>query len=153
MSNDLKAVTTHSLDRLGVAVAPAKEITVTRAKPVIMVADDNADNRDMMRVMLGMKGYDVVLAENGKEAFEVALAQSPNLILLDLQLPLLDGLSVVRKLHNHGQFIRVPIVVVSGHDPLKYRQAALDAGCTDFLLKPISFDRLDQILESNVPVA
>jgi CheY-like chemotaxis protein len=143
----------NTLDRLGLAVAPAVEKISTRTKPVIMVADDNADNRDMMRVMLGMKGYDVVLAENGKEAFEVALAKSPNLILLDLQLPLLDGLSVVRKLHNHGQFIKVPIVVVSGHDPLKYRQAALDAGCTDFLLKPISFERLDQILESNVPVA
>jgi CheY-like chemotaxis protein len=143
----------NTLDRLGLAVAPAVEKISTRTRPVIMVADDNADNRDMMRVMLGMKGYDVVLAENGKDAFEVALAKSPNLILLDLQLPLLDGLSVVRKLHNHGQFIKVPIVVVSGHDPLKYRQAALDAGCTDFLLKPISFERLDQILESNVPVA
>jgi CheY-like chemotaxis protein len=153
MSEELKAPITNSLGRLGFAVAPAVENTSARAKPLIMVADDNADNRDMMRVMLGMKGYDVVLAENGKEAFEFALSQSPNLILLDLQLPLLDGLSVARKLHKHGEFIKVPIVVVSGHDPLKYRQAALDAGCTDFLLKPISFELLDQILASNVPVA
>jgi CheY-like chemotaxis protein len=118
-----------------------------------MVADDDADNRDMMRVLLELKGYEIILAENGKEAFEVALAQSPDLILLDLELPFMDGLMVARDLHSHRQFLKVPIVVVSGHDPRKYRQAALDAGCTDFLLKPISFERLDEILQSHIPVA
>jgi len=140
----------NSLDRFGLAVAPA--VRITPARPVIMVADDNADNRDMMRVLLDLKGYDVVLAENGKEALEVVLAKSPDLILLDLQLPLMDGLSVARSLHTHGQFVKIPIVVVSGHDPRRYKQAALDAGCIDFLLKPISFERLEEILQSNVPV-
>ena len=143
----------NSLDRLGLAVAPAVEITPARLRPVIMVADDNADNRDMMRVLLGLKGYDVIVAEDGKEALELALARSPDLILLDLQLPLMDGLSVVRDLQSNGRFLKVPIVVVSGHDPRKYRQAALEAGCSDFLLKPISFERLDEILQSNLPLA
>ena len=142
----------NSLNRLGLAVAPA-EINPTLARPIILVADDNADNRDMMRVLLDLKGYEVVVAENGREAVEVALAKSPNLILLDLELPVLDGLSVARDLLGHQKFLKVPIVVVSGHDPRKYKQAALEAGCTDFLLKPISFERLDEILQSNVPVA
>jgi DNA-binding response OmpR family regulator len=103
-----------------------------------------------MQVLLGLKGYEVVVAEDGKQAVEVALADLPDLILLDLELPLLDGLAVARNLLQHRQ---VPIVVVSGHDPRKYRQAALDAGCTDFLLKPVDFERLDVILQSKVPVA
>jgi len=143
----------NSLDRLGLAVAPAVEITPARVRPTIMVADDNADNRDMMGVLLRLKGYEVVEAENGREAVEVALAESPNLILLDLELPLLDGLGVARDLLSHQKFFKVPIVVVSGHDPGKYKQAALDAGCSDFLLKPISFERLDEILQSHIPVA
>ena len=142
----------NSLDRLGLAVAPAVEIT-PRVKPTIMVADDNADNRDMMQVLLGLKGYEVVVAENGREAVEVALAKSPNLILLDLELPLMDGLMVARNLHSHRQFLKVPIVVVSGHDPRKFKQAALEAGCTDFLLKPINFERLDEILQLHIPIA
>ena len=143
----------NSLVRLGLAVAPAVEITRPRVKPTIMVADDNADNRDMMRVLLELKGYEVVVAENGREAVEVALEKSPDLILLDLELPLMDGLMVTRDLHSHRQFLKVPIVVISGHDPRKYRQAALDAGCSDFLLKPISFERLDEILQFHIPVA
>lgn len=135
---------------LAAAPAPAVEITPARQRPIIMVADDSADNREMMQVLLGMKGYDVVVAADGREAVEVALADIPDLILLDLELPLLDGLEVARNLLQHRQ---VPIVVVSGHDPRKYRQVALDAGCTDFLLKPVDFERLDAILQSKVPVA
>jgi CheY-like chemotaxis protein len=140
----------NSLDSLGLAVAPALEITPARRRPVILVADDNADNREMMQVLLGMKGYDVIMAENGRQAVDVALADTPDLILLDLELPLLDGLEVARNLLRHRN---VPIVVVSGHDPRKYRQLALEAGCTDFLFKPVDFERLDTILQSKVPVA
>jgi|SRR5882724_2831962 len=142
----------NSLDRLGSAVAPAIEITPARARPIILVADDNDDNRDMMRVLLGLKGYDVIVADNGKEAIELALTKSPDLILLDLVLPMMDGLTIARNLLSHQKFIKVPIVVVSGHDPRKYKQAALEAGCSDFLLKPISFERLDEILQSSAPV-
>ncbi|MFS8084597.1 MAG: response regulator, partial [Acidobacteriota bacterium] len=149
----LKEPDMNSLDRLGLAVAPVAESTPARARPIILVADDNADNRDMMQVLLGLKGYEVIVAENGREAVEVALAKSPNLILLDLELPLMDGISVARNLLSDQEFLKVPIVVVSGHDPRNYGQAALEAGCTDFLLKPISFDRLDEILQTNVPIA
>lgn len=143
----------NSVDRLGFAVAPAVDINSVPARPTILVADDNADNRDMMRVLLGLKGYDVIVAEDGKEAFDLAIDKSPDMILLDLQLPVMDGLSVARDLHRSEQFLKVPIVVVSGHDPCKYRQAALESGCSDFLLKPISFERLDEILHAHIPPA
>jgi CheY-like chemotaxis protein len=142
----------NSLDCLGSAVAPALEIIPARAKPIILVADDNADNRDMMRVLLELKGYAVLVAENGREAVHLALTESPDLIFLDLELPLMDGITVARDLLSHQKFLKVPIVVVSGHDPRKYKQTALEAGCSDFLLKPISFEWLDEMLRSKLPL-
>src|SRR5260370_5091515 len=106
----------NSFDRLGFATAPAVKISPLRARPIILVADDSADNRDMMRVLLDLKGYEVIVAENGREAVDLARANSPNLILLDLELPLLDGLTVARNLLNDQEFFKVPILVVSGHD-------------------------------------
>jgi len=107
----------------------------------------------MMQTLLGLKGYDVVGAANGLQAVEVALAKFPDLIFLDLELPLLDGLAVTRNLRCHPKFMTVPIVRVSGHDPAKHREPALAAGCTDYLLKPIEFERLEEILKSTLPSA
>ncbi len=116
-------------------------------KPTILVAEDSADAREMMRVLLESKGYQVVSAENGIRALEVAIRKRPDLLLLDLELPKLDGLAVTRNLRLHPSFKRVPILIVSGHDPSRYRQAALDAGCDDYLLKPLNFGRLDDLLD------
>lgn len=125
----------------------------TRTKPKILIAEDSIDGREMMSMLLGLKGYDVLLADNGLEAVEVALAMSPDLILIDLELPKLDGIGVTRNLRCHPRLKATPIIIVSGHDPVKHRQTALDAGCTDYLLKPIDFDRLDEILTKEVPLA
>ena len=119
---------------------------------MILIAEDSEDSLEMMQVLLGSKGYDVLSAENGLEAVEVALTNFPDLILLDLQLPQLDGLAVTRNLRRHPKLKEVPIVVISGHDPLKYRQPALEAGCTDYLLKPIDFEVFDDILNTRVPL-
>ena len=105
-----------------------------------------------MRMLLGLKGYKVLSAENGVRAVEVALAGHPDLILLDLELPRLDGLGVVRILRSHREFRDTPIIIVSGHDPDGYRQRAIDAGSSDYLPKPIDFERLDEILQTSVPL-
>jgi two-component system chemotaxis response regulator CheY len=123
------------------------------AAKTIMVAEDDEDGRTMMQTLLRMKGYEVVEAENGLQAIEIALTSFPDLILLDLELPLLDGLGVTRNLRRHPKFKQVPIVVVSGHDPAKHSEAAFDAGASDYLVKPIDFQRLDQILAGAVPLA
>ena len=72
---------------------------------------------------------------------EIALRTVPDLIFIDLQLPKIDGLGVARELRLYPKLKKTPIIIPSGHDPSKYRQAAMDAGCNDYLLKPIEFDR------------
>lgn len=105
-----------------------------------------------MGTLLRLKGYEVLSAENGVRAVEVALTSRPDLILLDLELPRLDGLGVIRILRSHREFRDTPIIIVSGHDPAGYQQPAIDAGCSDYLPKPIDFERLDTILNSTVPL-
>ena len=122
-----------------------------RAKPTVLVAEDNLDSREMMCVLLTMKGYEAFAAGDGVTAVEIALRTQPDLIFVDLQLPKLDGLGVVRKLRLSPKLKATPIVVLSGYDPAKYRDAAMDAGCNDYLLKPIDFDRLEKLLNTIVP--
>jgi len=132
--------------------AAAVAAQAAKTKPVILIAEDSLDGREMLGTLLQLKGYDVVCAENGVQALEVALTASPDLMLVDLELPRLDGLNVARNIRRNARLQHVPIVIVSGHDPEKHRQAALDAGCTDYLMKPIDFSRLDAILKHNVPL-
>ena len=134
--------------RAGLAVKRQRE-----HKATILVAEDNVDSREMMHVLLESKGYVVFEAADGARAVDVALEQHPDLILIDLQLPKMDGLMVTRSLRKHAEFKHVPIVVLSGFDPSSYRQAALEAGCNDYLVKPIDFERLDLLLNSSIPTA
>src|SRR5256885_715917 len=120
-------------------------------KPTILVAEDSVDSREMMCTLLRMKGYDVCEAGDGVAAVEVALQSMPDLIFVDLQIPKLDGLGVARKLRLYPKLKKIPIVILSGYDPSRYRQAAMDAGCNDYLVKPIDFDRLEELLNASVP--
>lgn len=121
-------------------------------KQTILIAEDSNDGREMMRMLLRLKGYEVLSADNGVRAVEVALRSHPDLILLDLELPRLDGFGVVRILRSHREFRDTPIIIVSAHDAEGFRQPAIDAGCSDYLPKPIDFERLDTILQSTVPL-
>jgi len=131
----------------GASARPVKSFR----KPTILVAEDNVDSREMMCTLLTMKGYEVFAAGDGVDAVEVALRILPDLIFIDLQLPKLDGLGVARNLRLYPKLKTTPIVILSGYDPAKYRQAAMDAGCNDYLLKPIDFDRLEELLYATVP--
>ena len=122
-------------------------------KPTILIAEDSNDAREAMGMLLRLKGYKVFPAENGVRAVEVALTSHPDLILLDLELPRLDGLGVIRILRSHREFRDTPIIIVSGHDPDSHREAALAAGCTDYVMKPIDFECLDAILKLNMSIA
>jgi CheY-like chemotaxis protein len=105
----------------------------------------------MLQVLLQIKGYRVLAADNGINALEMAMKRKPDAILLDLQLPVMDGLSVSRNLRLHPGLQAVPIIIISGHDPNAYRQKAIDAGCNEYLLKPINFDSLQTMLDRFVP--
>jgi CheY-like chemotaxis protein len=129
--------------------ASAQPIKSSR-RPVILVAEDNRDSREMLRTLLTMKGYEVCEAADGAAAVEVAVRTVPDLIFVDLQIPKLNGLEVARKLRSHPKLAKTPIVILSGHDPGRYRQAAMEAGCNDYLVKPIDFDRLEKLLKAAI---
>ena len=116
----------------------------------LLVVEDDTNVRDFCVRLLRMNGYQVIAAENGIEAIRVALENRPDLILMDLELPKLNGFDVARNLRRHNNLKDIPIIIVSGHDPDLNRKTALEAGCNDYLLKPIDFDRLDTILNAQL---
>lgn len=112
----------------------------------VMVVEDFEDNRFMMRRLLEMSGYHVVEAINGQEAVEKAERVHPDLILMDLSLPLLDGLAATRQIRQCLALKHVPIVAVSAHDTADFHADALAAGCNEYVTKPIDFDQLESLL-------
>ena len=116
-----------------------------------MVVEDFEDNRFMMRRLLEMSGYQVLEAVNGEEAVEIAKREHPSLILMDLRLPLLDGLAATRRIRQETALQNVPIVAVSAHDTADFHADALAAGCNDYVTKPIDFDQLEALLSRLLP--
>jgi CheY-like chemotaxis protein len=121
--------------------------------PTIMVVEDDADSRLMMRTLLEMKGYRVLEAESGEAAIAAAETEQPGLILMDLQLPRLNGFAVTRHIRLHARLRETPIIILSGHDPIEHRTLALAAGCNEFLHKPIDFGLLEETLGRLLPLS
>ncbi len=117
------------------------------AGPTVLVVEDFEDNRFMMRRLLEMSGYRVVEAVNGEQAVEVAATERPDLILMDLSLPKLDGLAATRRIRQSNGLAEVPIVAVSAHDTSDFHADALAAGCNEYVTKPIDFDQLESLLK------
>ena len=115
-----------------------------RRRELFLVVEDFEDSRFMMRRLLEMAGYNVVEATDGEQAVRLALEERPAVILMDLSLPKLDGLSATRKIRK--QLSHVPIVAVSAHDGPDSRAEALAAGCDEYVTKPIDFDQLTNLL-------
>ncbi|HLL76652.1 MAG TPA: response regulator [Pyrinomonadaceae bacterium] len=117
------------------------------AEPTVLVVEDFEDNRFMMRRLLEMSGYRVVEAVNGEQAVETAQTERPDLILMDLSLPKLDGLAATRRIRQSDGLAEVPIVAVSAHDTSDFHADALAAGCDEYVTKPIDFDQLESLLK------
>jgi CheY-like chemotaxis protein len=118
-----------------------------REKKLFLVVEDFEDSRFMMRRLLEMAGYRVVEASDGEQAVEMAVQSRPQLILMDLSLPKLDGLAATRQIRQKRGFKQIPIVAVSAHDSPQSRSEALEAGCNEYVTKPIDFDSLNEILQ------
>lgn len=112
----------------------------------VLLVEDTEDNRSMMRRLLELCGYVVVEAVNGEDAVRVAEAESPEVILMDLSLPITDGLAATRRIRKLPGFSDVPIIAVSAHDTADFHQDALAAGCDAYLTKPIDFAELENVL-------
>ena len=110
--------------------------------PKILLVEDNEMNRDMLSRRLLKKGYEVTLAVDGIQALEMARANMPDLILMDLRLPKLDGWEVTRRLRADRSTAGIPIVALTAHAMAGDREKALEAGCSDYDVKPVDFARL-----------
>jgi CheY-like chemotaxis protein len=116
--------------------------------PTVLVAEDSRDTRIMLKRAFELKGYRVFEAEDGKQALEIAKQQRPSLIVIDLNMPVLDGLETVknfRKLEGNGD--RVPIVAITAYDVYGMEEAALETGCNTYLSKPLDLEELDRKLK------
>ena len=122
-----------------------------RPNKLFLVVEDFEDSRFMMRRLLEMAGYKVLEASDGEQAVKMAVESRPVLILMDLSLPKLDGLAATRQIRQKKGLKRVPILAVSAHDSPESRTEALEAGCNEYVTKPIDFDQLHALLQRLVP--
>lgn len=114
--------------------------------PTVLLVEDTEDNRFMMRRLLEMTGYRVIEAMNGEEAVKLAREESPQLILMDLSLPVIDGLAATRLIRKLPDFKSTPIIAVSAHDTSDFQSEAIAAGCNSYVTKPIDFNELEQLI-------
>ena len=110
--------------------------------PKILYVEDNEENVYMLRRRLEKRGYDLIIAEDGAKGVEVAQREQPDLILMDLSLPVLSGWDAARQLKSTAGTGRIPIIALSAHALDGERQKALAAGCDDFETKPVDLARL-----------
>jgi two-component system, cell cycle response regulator DivK len=115
-------------------------------KFLILVVDDSADNVAVISLDLQQQGYRVVTASNGEDAVNVATQMLPNLILMDINLPSLDGLGATRRIHEINTLREVPIVAITAFGTEGFQRAAYDAGVSGYLTKPIDFDRMHLLI-------
>jgi two-component system cell cycle response regulator DivK len=119
----------------------------TKRQSVLLV-EDYEDNRLMLRHLLEMSGYRVFEATNGEQAVKLARLEIPDLILMDLSLPQVDGLSATRQIRAIPCLKDVPIVAVSAHDTADFHAEALASGCNEYVTKPIDFGQLENVIRS-----
>ncbi|MDQ3687080.1 MAG: response regulator [Acidobacteriota bacterium] len=117
---------------------------------LVLVVEDHDDTRFMLGMLLKMRGFEVVEAGDGEEAIRVAERERPGLILMDATLPRLDGLAATRRIRRLASLEDVPIIFLSGHAEPAFRAVAFEAGCAEYLDKPIDFDQLDDVLERHL---
>src|SRR5689334_3164079 len=114
---------------------------------LVLIVEDHADTREMLRIVLNMIGCRVIEAEDGEQAMSMADKGHPDLILLDLRIPLLDGLTVTRLIRSHPVLNEVPIVLITGMAQPQLHREALSAGCNDCLIKPLDLERLQELIK------
>ncbi|HEX2640128.1 MAG TPA: response regulator [Pyrinomonadaceae bacterium] len=115
----------------------------------ILIVEDYDDVRQMMQFVLTSAGYEVLEASDGYEAVAMAVHERPDLILMDIAMPVMDGIEATQTIREHAELEDIPIVALSAYGDL-YREKALAAGCNDVVQKPVDFERLQKLVEQNV---
>jgi CheY-like chemotaxis protein len=119
--------------------------------PVVMLVEDFQDTRQMIRLMLEMRGCRVVEAANGQEAIELSQKGGLDLVLMDLNMPVLDGFTATLRIREYERTRDVPVVAVTAFDTAESRAAAGAVGCCDYVVKPLDMEHLNSLLERLLP--
>ena len=120
--------------------------------PKILLVEDNEMNRDMLSRRLQRKGYTVVTAEDGEKGLLLARSEMPDLILMDISLPVMGGWEVTRLLKADDATRHIPIIALTAHAWVTDREKAIEAGCDDYDTKPVEFTRLSEKIENLLTV-
>jgi two-component system cell cycle response regulator DivK len=112
--------------------------------PKILIVEDNPKNREMLSRRLIKRGYEIVMAEDGQEGIDITTSEMPDLILLDMSLPVMDGWEVAKHLKSGGATKHIPIIALTAHAMAGDREKTIEAGCDEYETKPI---RLPVLLE------
>jgi CheY-like chemotaxis protein len=116
--------------------------------PKILLVEDNEMNRDMLSRRLQRKGYTVLTAHDGEQGHRMACSESPDIILMDISLPVMNGWEVTRLLKGNASTRHIPIIALTAHAMVTDREKAFEAGCDDYDTKPIEFVRLSEKIEN-----
>ena len=129
---------------------PMTDTSRHHSRPTVLVAEDHEDSRLLFKFFLESKGCRVVEAADGLEAVTAAEREHPDLVLMDVSLPGLDGLSATRRLRAQESLHALPVVIISGHAAARDRDEAVAAGCSEYLTKPLEMKQLAGVLERHV---
>lgn len=121
--------------------------------PTVMVVEDFDDARWVMKRFLELGGCRVVEATNGREAIETARRERPDIVLMDLNMPVLDGFTATLRIREDEQMRGLPIIAVTAYDSAESRAAAKAVGCNEYVAKPVDFPRLIALLKRLLPAA
>ena len=116
----------------------------------ILVVDDNVDNLELVVKILSKKGYSIIEAVDGEEALSKAIDEGPDLILMDISLPKMDGYEVTKRLQEMDEYKNIPIIALTAHAMKGDREKALSMGCCDYISKPINIRELPNQVASNL---
>ena len=124
---------------------------MSNRKPVVLIADDEQDARDIYAVCLEVNGFRAVKARDGEEAVALTLSLRPDVIVMDLAMPRLDGVAATRRLKNDPRTHRIPVILLTGYAERAIRDGALEAGAAVFLTKPCLPEDLEAAVRRLVP--
>ena len=108
----------------------------------ILLVEDNEMNRDMLSRRLARRGHEVVVGEDGQKGVDMAESESPDIILMDMSLPVIDGWEATRRIKAAPETASIPVIALTAHAMASDREKALEAGCDDYDTKPVELDRL-----------
>ena len=123
----------------------------TVQSPTILIVEDDEDDRCLLKSVLTLKGFNVIEAADGQAAVNLAIRKLPDLIVIELKLPVVSGFTAIRRIKKYAELSQTPIIAVSLNHPAANGNLAMAAGCAAHMEKPIEFDQLDMLIDRLLP--